>query len=113
MLLFVILISTIFYFLGRRKSTATKIKEKEFTLFDSTAIRGRVVAIGSTLDISFFKVDNNAHQFLFDPNISEEGSFFNANTEKGDSIIKPAFGHLLQIKSKDKTYTYTFKKEWE
>ena len=113
MLLFVILISTIFYFLGKRKSTATKIKEKEFALFDSTAIRGRVVAIGSTLDISFFKVDNNAHQFLFDPNISEEGSFFNANTEKGDSIIKPAFSHLLQVKSKDKTYTYTFKKEWE
>jgi hypothetical protein len=108
--LFIVAVSAVLILLRKRKTTGTKLREKEYAFFDSMNIKGRLTDIGFRLNASSFEVDNNQHEFIFDPEISDQGSFFNANTEKGDSVIKPAFSQYIVVKGKGVVYKYRFKK---
>jgi hypothetical protein len=110
MLLTIIAISLLIYFLVRWNTNHSNQIHPSYLLFDSSNIKGKVDTISIRFNLEALKVDNSDQEYLFAPNITEEGAFFHAYTEKGDSIIKPPYSKVVIVKGKDTSYTYTFKK---
>jgi hypothetical protein len=110
MLLTILVMSLPFYFINKQKKGGSDTMHQYFLDFDSSDIKGVVDTFTVRFHMEMFQVNNSKKEYLFHPDITSQGYFFHAFTEKGDSIIKPPYSTVLLVKSKDKTYTYTFEK---
>jgi hypothetical protein len=111
MLLTIVAMSLLMYFLiSKRVTGEADMLHQVFLQFDSSDIKGKVDTISFQNNMETFKVDNSQKEYLFAPDITKEGAFFHAYTEKGDSIIKPPFSKVVVVKGKQNAYAYTFKK---
>lgn len=110
MLLTIVAMSLFVYFLYKWKASKPGILHQEYVHFDSSEIKGVVESIRFRFRLEAVKVDNSEKEYLFAPDMTGDGVYFHAYTEKGDSIIKPPYSKVVTIKTNGKHYTYTFKK---
>ncbi|MCU7549716.1 hypothetical protein OCK74_11360 [Chitinophagaceae bacterium LB-8] len=110
MLLTIVAMSLLIYILGKIKTGQPDILHQAYLFFDSSDIKGKVDSIRFQFNVEAVKLDNSKQEYLFAPDITQEGAFFHAYTEKGDSFIKPPYSKIVVVKGARKTYTYTFKK---
>lgn len=77
-----------------------KMIRKKKTLFDTTAIQGRLTYVGYLNHGTGIKVEGNDRKLLFYPNtdkVLNEGRVFTNLARPGDSVIKPAYAHALVL----------------
>jgi hypothetical protein len=108
-LLAIVAMSMLVYFLFKWKASRPDMLHQAYLHFDSSEIKGVVESIRFRFNMEAFKVNNSDQEYLFAPNITEDGVYFHAYTEKGDSIIKLPYSKVITVKGKGKSYTYTFK----
>lgn len=106
----IIIMSLPFYFLNSRQDSNSAKLHQYYMLFDSSDIKGTVDTLVSRFHMEAIKVNNSNQEYIFNPNITGDGALFHADTQKGDSMIKPPHSPVITVKSKDKVYTYTFQK---
>lgn len=109
-LLVILLASVTFYIMGSRKTTYAKRLAQEYTTLNKAHIKGVVEKTGVALGIYFFKVTNNSHKFIINPDVNENGQYFITFVDEGDSIIKPAYSQQLIVKKKNSIVYYNFEK---
>lgn len=85
-------------------------KNKEKDKFYQTEFKAILLEKTFKHGIESIRTDQYPQQFKFRPIITSEGFFFHAQTDIGDSIIKPAFNDTIIVKSNDKIYRYRFDK---
>lgn len=82
------------------------VNNTHFKQFNESNIQGALTAFRSTsTGVAIYINDNRKYIFLPD-----ESNHFQNTAAIGDSIIKPAFSHLLMLKKKDTIYQFSFKK---
>jgi hypothetical protein len=109
MLLFIVLSSLLLYtlmvFTQNRQQAGNDLEA-----FDKADLKGKIVEKQLRSGNELIRVDNSLQLYHFRPLVSAEGSFFHANTEVGDSIIKPPFSTTITVKSGTETYQYAFER---
>lgn len=86
---------------------------KEFNLFYSSQLSGKISAIQKNSRASNFMLDNNPNDFDFYPYTNKQlnnNEIFQYIAELGDSIFKPAYSDTLILIKKGKKYMYKFQK---
>ena len=89
-----------------------KVK-REFDLFHSSTLSGKIIKIDKYSRGSNFILDDNPTEFAFYPYIDKSlnnGEIFQYVCQLGDSIYKPAYSDTLVLIKGDKVYSYTFQK---
>lgn len=87
--------------------------KKEFELFYSSPLSGKISTIQKNSRASNFTLDNNPNKFAFYPYTDKQlnnNEIFQYIAEPGDSIFKPAYSDTLLLIKGNKTYVYTFRK---
>lgn len=87
--------------------------KKEFQLFYSSQLAGRIIKIEEYSRASNFMLDNNPNEFAFYPYTDKQlnnNEIFQYIAEPGDSIFKPAYSDTLLLIKGGKNYVYTFQK---
>lgn len=107
----VLLISVGYIYIGTHYQD-DKVK-KEFELFYSSSIFGRVVKVDRYSRESNFVVSNDSIVYRFYPHSDKnlnDSLIFRYLAKPGDSISKPAFSDTLLLFKGNKVYSYTFRR---
>lgn len=86
---------------------------KDFDLFYSSFLNGRITKVDKYSRGAIFKLNNSSTKYTFYPDTDKnlnEGEIFQYLAQPGDSIYKQPFSDTLILIKDDKTYLYTFKK---
>ncbi|MBL7718442.1 MAG: hypothetical protein JNL72_06380 [Flavipsychrobacter sp.] len=92
----------------------TKKADREFDIFNSAQLSGRIIKIDRYSRASNFILDNNPEEFGFYPYTDKNlnnGEIFSRIAKVGDSVYKPAFSDTLALIRAEGTYLYTFQKK--
>ncbi|WP_447636181.1 hypothetical protein [Flavobacterium microcysteis] len=111
-LIMVITVVVVLIFVGINYQN--KKVRKEFNLFYSSHLSGRIIKIDKYSRNSNFILDNNSAEFAFNPYLDKElnnSEIFQYIAKPGDSIYKPAHSDTLLLIKGDKNYYYTFQKK--
>lgn len=94
-------------------SLQNKKGKREYNLFYSTTMAGKIIKIKVYSRGSDFILENNSNKFSFYPYTDKDlndNEIFQYLATPGDSIYKPAYSDTLFLIKRDKTYSYTFQK---
>lgn len=108
-LMFLLACFAIFY----ARPSQHKKGKREFELFYSSQLSGKIIKIKKYSRGSNFILENNANEFAFYPYIDKHlnnNEIFQYIAEPGDSVYKPAYSDTLELIKGDKVYFYTFQK---
>jgi len=111
-LIMVITVVAVLIFVGINYQN--KKVRKEFNLFYSSHLSGRIIKIDNYSRNSNFILDNNSAEFAFNPYTDKKlnnSEIFHYIAKPGDSIYKPAHSDTLLLIKGDKNYYYTFQKK--
>lgn len=89
-----------------------KVK-KEFEVFYSSSLSGKIVKVEEYSRGSDFIIDNDSIQYRFYPYTDKQlnyGEKFRRLAKPGDSIYKKAFSDTLSLIKGKRIYLYTFQK---
>lgn len=87
--------------------------KKEFDIFYSSYISGKIIKIDKYSRGSNFVLENNPRKFSFYPYVDEHlnnNEIFQYLATPGDSIYKPAYSDTLLLIRGNRIYSYTFQK---
>lgn len=94
-------------------SSQHKKGKREYNLFYSSQLSGKITKIKKYSRGSNFVLENNANEFTFYPYTDKylnNNEIFQYIAEPGDSIFKPAYSDTLLLIKGNKTYVYAFQK---
>ncbi|MGN7787353.1 hypothetical protein ACTJIJ_22655 [Niabella sp. 22666] len=105
----ILLCVTVFYFIPYQDE---KVK-REFDLFYSSQLSGKIIKIEEYSRGSNFILENNPNEYAFYPYTDKRlnnNQIFQYIAKPGDSVFKSAYSDTLFLIKGNKTYSYTFRK---